>query len=101
MRGDFSRRTFKASRHYSSVRLQQGRVLVDADWHEQIDTTGNGGAAWTPRPVSGLNTTLRAVHYATGSAAVAVGDSNRIVLGSGSGPNGTPNWAPAASVPTG
>src|SRR4051794_25008948 len=37
MRGDFSRRTFRASKHYSSVRLQQGRVLVDADWHEQID----------------------------------------------------------------
>ena len=37
MRGDFSRLTFRPDRHYSSVRLQQGRVQVDADWNEQID----------------------------------------------------------------
>lgn len=36
MKGDFSRNTFDATRHYSSVRMQQGRVQVDADWNEQL-----------------------------------------------------------------
>jgi len=35
MRGDFSRRTFRPERHYSAVLLQQGRVVLDADWNEQ------------------------------------------------------------------
>ncbi len=37
MKGDFSRSTFKREKHYSSVRMQQGRVQVDADWNEQAD----------------------------------------------------------------
>lgn len=39
MKGDFSRDTFDPRRHYSAVRLQQGRVLTDADWNEQADIT--------------------------------------------------------------
>ncbi len=37
MKGDFSRHTFKPQKHYSGVRMQQGRVLLDADWNEQVD----------------------------------------------------------------
>lgn len=37
MKGDYSKDTFDASQHFSSVRLQQGRVLMDADWNEQVD----------------------------------------------------------------
>ena len=37
MKGDLSRQTFDAERHYSSVRLQQGRVQLDADFNEQAD----------------------------------------------------------------
>src|SRR5437016_4714069 len=37
MKGDFSRVTFRPDRPYSSVRMQQGRVPVDADWNEQVD----------------------------------------------------------------
>lgn len=37
MKGDFTRVAFRPEQHYSSVRLQQGRVLVDADWNEQVD----------------------------------------------------------------
>src|SRR5262245_34537046 len=37
MNGDFTRLTFKPDRHYSGVRLQQGRLLLDADWNEQVD----------------------------------------------------------------
>jgi Family of unknown function (DUF6519) len=39
MKGDFSRSTFRKEKHYSSVRMQQGRVQVDADWNEQADIT--------------------------------------------------------------
>lgn len=37
MKGDFSRITFDPEKHYSSVRMQQGRVQMDADWNEQLD----------------------------------------------------------------
>lgn len=37
MRGDFSRSTFEPGQHYTSVRLQQGRMQLDADWNEQMD----------------------------------------------------------------
>jgi hypothetical protein len=41
MKGDFSRLTFQRGRHYSSVRLQQGRVQLDADWNEHVDIVGH------------------------------------------------------------
>ncbi|HEY7126531.1 MAG TPA: DUF6519 domain-containing protein [Ktedonobacterales bacterium] len=37
MKGDFTRSTFRPEKHYSSVRMQQGRVQVDADWNEELD----------------------------------------------------------------
>jgi|GEM_PF-795762 len=37
MKGDFTRDTFRPARHYSSVRMQQGRVQLDADWNEAED----------------------------------------------------------------
>lgn len=37
MRGDFTRNTFDPNRPYSSVRMQQGRVQMDADWNEQVE----------------------------------------------------------------
>jgi hypothetical protein len=37
MKADISRSTFKKSKHYQKVNLQQGRVQTDADWNEQID----------------------------------------------------------------
>ncbi|TCV86740.1 DUF6519 domain-containing protein [Sulfurirhabdus autotrophica] len=35
MKGDFTRDTFDAAKHFSRVLMQQGRVQVDADWNEQ------------------------------------------------------------------
>ncbi len=35
MKGDFSRNTFDASKHFSRVLMQQGRAQLDADWNEQ------------------------------------------------------------------
>jgi hypothetical protein len=37
MKGDFTRFTFNPKKHYSSVLMQQGRVVLDADWNEQAD----------------------------------------------------------------
>jgi hypothetical protein len=37
MQGDLSRHTFDRRKHYDSVRMQQGRVQLDADWNEQSD----------------------------------------------------------------
>ncbi len=37
MKGDFTRRTFDRRKHYSSVRMQQGRVQIDADWNELVE----------------------------------------------------------------
>lgn len=37
MKGDFSQLTYRPERPYSSVRMQQGRVPLDADWNEQVD----------------------------------------------------------------
>lgn len=37
MKGDFTRSTYRADRHFRTVRMQQGRVQLDADWNEQVD----------------------------------------------------------------
>ena len=37
MSGDFSRKTFDPAKDFSLVRMQQGRLFVDADWNEQGD----------------------------------------------------------------
>ncbi|MEA2465949.1 MAG: hypothetical protein QOJ57_75, partial [Thermoleophilaceae bacterium] len=37
MRGDFTRSTYSRPKRYSGVRMQQGRVQLDADWNEQVD----------------------------------------------------------------
>jgi hypothetical protein len=41
MKADFTRSTFRPQKHYSSVRMQQGRVQLDADWNEQVDITAH------------------------------------------------------------
>ena len=39
MKGDFSKDTFNAKKHFHDVLMQQGRVLLDTDWNEQADLT--------------------------------------------------------------
>ena len=39
MKADLSRNTFDRALHFSAVRLQQGRIVTDADWNEQADLT--------------------------------------------------------------
>ena len=65
--GDLTRSTFRASRHYSGVRMQQGRVQLDADWNEQLDVQGHRdranaldviGWAGIPKVAGGFEVTL-------------------------------------------
>ncbi|MDQ4008291.1 MAG: DUF6519 domain-containing protein [Actinomycetota bacterium] len=79
MQGDFSRWTFDDKAGYRSVLLQQGRVLLDADWNEQTAITARHDEIRT-RDVVG-----RAGGPASG-AAFAVTD------GAGATPSGTA-WA--------
>src|SRR5262249_52642371 len=37
MKADLTRSTFRKEKHYNAVRMQQGRVQLDADWNEQVD----------------------------------------------------------------
>src|SRR5438067_397248 len=55
MAGDYTRFTFDARKRFASVRMQQGRVQLDADWNEHADvlrertrllTLDAGGRAW-------------------------------------------------------
>jgi hypothetical protein len=39
MKGDFSKNTFNAKKHFHDVLMQQGRVLLDTDWNEQAEIT--------------------------------------------------------------
>lgn len=36
MKGDYSRLTFKAAKHYAAVLEQQGRLSIDPDWNEAV-----------------------------------------------------------------
>ncbi|HEX7240557.1 MAG TPA: DUF6519 domain-containing protein, partial [Longimicrobiaceae bacterium] len=53
MKGDFSRITFDPRKHYSGVRMQQGRVQLDADWNEQADILEHRRATETRDLVGG------------------------------------------------
>lgn len=65
MKGDFTRDTFQSSKHYNSVRMQQGRVPLDADWNENesissylsrtqtIDVLGGCGTPVDRMPANG------------------------------------------------
>ena len=107
MKGQFSRLTARRARRYSSVRLQQGRVHLDADFNEQVDI-----AAWRDRvttrdvvgptgaPVEGGGFALSPVVALTGLDAVgsslrAVG-TRGTVLASG---DGGATWAPQPVPP--
>ena len=37
MHGDYTRSAYRPEKHYSSVRMQQGRVWLDGDWNEQVE----------------------------------------------------------------
>ena len=110
MRGDFSRLTFRPRRHYSSVRLQQGRVQVDADWNEQIDIALHRdevairdlvGPAAVPWAADGfaigpmvIPRRIHAVAFPSASVGFAVGDDGTILTTANGGTTWTSQTGP-------
>jgi photosystem II stability/assembly factor-like uncharacterized protein len=108
MRGDFSRTTFKPQHHYSGVRLQQGRVQLDAEFNEHVDIEAYRDEALTRDVVGphgvpqegggfqiGVGTNLRDVDVA-GTEIWAVGEDGTVLKAT----TGSQPWALQA-VPAG
>jgi len=79
MKGDFSRFTFQSAKHYSGVRLQQGRVQLDADWNEQVDIQAHRGET-TTRDVLGP---CSGPFQEAGFAITITNNGNNLIIGPG------------------
>jgi hypothetical protein len=77
--GDITRATFEATRHFSGVRMQQGRVQLDADWNEQVDIAAHRERAEI-RDVVGPSGVPKADR---GFGLAATGDNSDLTLTSG------------------
>lgn len=85
MNGDFSRTTFRPPNHFRDVRMQQGRVQLDADWNEaqeiasyldettRLDTIGPRGV---PKAAGGFE-----IRIAPGGTDLTVGPGRLYVDG--------------------
>ncbi len=58
MKSDLSRNTTDTTKHYSSVLNQQGRVVLDADWNENSQSTAAG-------PLSAMSVAETIAHRAS------------------------------------
>jgi len=107
MKGEFTRMTERRGSHFSGVRLQQGRVQLDADFNEQVDigarrdrltTLDVIGPCGVPDAGGGF-AVLAAVELnaidASGASAVAVGQSATIIASADDGATWTNQPAPA------
>src|SRR3954463_3384953 len=68
MKGDFSRLTFRPERRYTGVRMQQGRVQLDADWNEQIDIQAHGARSALAHVIGAAGGPLGAAAFAVSIA---------------------------------
>jgi len=80
MKGDFSRDTFDPKKHYSGVRLQQGRVQMDADWNEQIDITAHRDRTEATDTIGGCGAPVNKAGFQIGAGAPTAGD---LTIGAG------------------
>ena len=63
MKGDLSRETFDRAQHFSAVRLQQGRIVTDADWNEQAALTRYRAEIQARDTIGGCGAPLAAAGY--------------------------------------
>ena len=102
MKGDLTRETFDRALHYSAVRLQQGRVVTDADWNEQADLTryranvlarDTIGACGAPLDAAGYalvaQTNAFAVHAVNANVAWVAGEDGALLVTSNAGADWT------------
>lgn len=98
MKADLSRETFDPRHRYAAVRLQQGRVVTDADFNEQGDLTRHRaerlavdaiGASGGPAEGAGFGlsaaTTALAVHAASASSVWVVGEDGVLLVSTDGG----------------
>jgi photosystem II stability/assembly factor-like uncharacterized protein len=103
MKGDLSRNSFDRAQHYSAVRLQQGRIVTDADWNEQADLTryraervarDTIGACGAPMDAAGYalvaETNALAVHAVNANVAWIAAEDGVLLLTT----NGGADWTP-------
>jgi photosystem II stability/assembly factor-like uncharacterized protein len=98
MKADLSRETFDPRHRYAAVRLQQGRVVTDADFNEQGDLTRHHaerlamdviGASGGPAEGAGFGlstaTVALAVHAASASSIWVVGEDGVLLVSTDGG----------------
>jgi photosystem II stability/assembly factor-like uncharacterized protein len=106
MKGDFSRYTFDAAKHYNAVLMQQGRVQLDADWNEQqaihqhrieTETKDVIGLCGVPETVGGfeigISDRLWAITFVDNQHGWAIGDYGLILVTT----DGGKTWIPQVS----
>ena len=102
MKSDLTRETFDRALHYSAVRLQQGRIVTDADWNEQGDLTRYRaerqardiiGPCGTPMAAAGYalvaETNAFAVHAVNANIAWIAGEDGALLTTADAGVNWT------------
>jgi photosystem II stability/assembly factor-like uncharacterized protein len=98
MKGDLSRDTFDPAARYSAVRMQQGRVITDADFNEQGDITRHrtqrlvkdaigpcGAPAENPGYALAAGTHALAVHAADANAIWIAGEDGVLLRSTNGG----------------
>jgi len=110
MRSDISRFTFDSAKRYSSVRQQQGRVNLDADWNEQVDisrrrmeaeTADVIGASGAPRDNSGFQIQtpgypwMAGTFFALGAEIIDSNGAIQIAISPGTSGAAAPVWPTA------
>lgn len=110
MKTQISRDTFQPSRHYSGVQLQQGRMIVDADWNELADISRTRlDAALGDAVVSGAPRTGGLELFLSGSALLLrpgrlyVGGVPAVLEGAAAGiaPTAQPDYPNSPALPVG
>lgn len=78
MKGDFSRRTFDARKHYSAVLVEQGRLLTDADSDEQHRIGAHRARRATEDVIGGCGGPIPGAGFGLGTP-----DSSQLLIGAG------------------
>ncbi|HSW25935.1 MAG TPA: DUF6519 domain-containing protein, partial [Burkholderiaceae bacterium] len=109
MKADLSREAFEPGAHYTAVRMQQGRVITDADFNEEGDITRHRaqtlavdviGASGAPAENAGFALTAGmgalAVHAADANSVWVAGEDGVLLVST----NGGAAWTVAATGST-
>jgi photosystem II stability/assembly factor-like uncharacterized protein len=109
VKADITRSTFRRDSHYSAVRLQQGRVQIDADFNEQVDIAGHRsrvttrdviGPSGVPESGGGFKLGVGALLEgvaARAARALAVGQRATVLASSDSGATWSASAAPGTA----